>query len=676
MTTCQRASPAMKRFIFVLFLSAVFLPVQAKWLTLDYSSVRVQSDYQSINGKDPFWLLIEFKMRPGWHSYWRNPGASGLAPAFTFNLPEGFRASAIHWLPPSRFPSGSFINYGYADKAWHLIQIHPQYPVESPIIPIEIDASWLVCEQECIPQHTVLTFSLQQGNHNVPSPNFDRIHKLVGQTQLPSMDSTMYPSDGHLHLVFPNARHSSAYFYPEQKNLIKAEATQALTVQGQQSLLTMPAGSAKAQYPVKGVLELEQEGKRQYYRIAAPLEVPTDQSFLPLMLLFALLGGLILNLMPCVFPILSLKILALRSTSNKRLQGLFYTLGVVVTFCAIALLMLLLQSFGKNIGWGFQLQSPAFNISLIFLFSLISLNLFGFFDIPFSLNTNLRWQNNHQYLYSFATGILACVVATPCSAPFMATAVGVALSQNTLTALLIFVFLGIGLALPYVFICFIPALAALLPKPGAWMETLKQLLAFPMLLSVIWLLWVLGQQVAFNAIILLLISLCALLFAFWVRKRLRQRRSKLLIGLLSLSLIVYPIYIMYEQKLLQPGSDIAVKPFSMERLQELRQAKQAVFVYATAAWCITCQVNESVALDTQRVQDFFKKKQIQVLKADWTNQNANILQYLQSFGRAGVPLYVYYPPERAPIILPQLLSPGIIMEQIRATEPQNGASSP
>ena len=638
---------------------------QADWIKLDHTSVRLVSEYQRINGKTPFWLLIEFSIKPGWHTYWLNPGDSGITPKFNFNLPEGYKVSSVRWLPPSRIPAGSFLNYGYTGEAYHIIKIEPNPVDSSPIIPIEVDASWLVCEEECIPESAILTLNLQKGDENLPSPFFDQINTLLAKTNLPSLTAEANILDGRLHLQFARKLEGEIYFYPEQKGIIEPGKPQIESLQDNHTHLNIVRGSLTPEYPVKGVLEITHNTHSTYYSISANYSAPAETDFLPLLLLFALLGGLILNLMPCVFPVLSLKVLALKSATNKRLQGIFYTLGVMAAFAVIAGIMIILQSFGNNIGWGFQLQSPLFNISLIFLFTLIALNLFGFFEIPFSMNANLTWQKNHKYLYSFATGILACVVATPCSAPFMATAIGVALTKSAVVALLIFMFLGLGLALPYLLVCFIPAIAKLLPRPGPWMETIRQLLAFPMLLSVIWLLWVLGQQVQFDAVILLMVSLCALLFTFWLKNRIKPSLTKLILMLLCISLVLYPLYSIVHRQLLSHSQPLEHTRFSPEKLDELLKKRQKVFVYATAAWCITCKVNEKIALDTQEVKQFLTKEKIHVLKADWTNRDDTILKYLQSFGRAGVPLYVYYAPEQQPMVLPQLLTPNLIIETIK-----------
>jgi len=637
-----------------------------QWIERDHTRVRLLSEYQTVNGKSPFWLLVEFDIQPGWHTYWQNPGDSGTAPNFRWQLPDGWEASAIHWLPPKKIPAGPFLNYGYSGKAYHLVKVTPKPVKSNGIIQIELKADWLVCEVECIPEEAVLTANLRAGSDNIPSDSFDAINTLVGKTQLANIKADAWDNDNRLYLSFQSPNKGNIYFFPVQQGVIEPSQPQTVSVNNDLTLLTMEQGPVKATYPITGIVQIGDANYeiRANMRAAGPIK--GDDAWLPLMLGFALLGGLILNLMPCVFPVLSLKVLTLQASSQKRLQGIFYTLGVVLSFVGIALILLILQSLGSQVGWGFQLQSPTFVISLIFIFALIAMNLFGWFEIPFSLSANHRWQERHKLLYAFATGVLACVVATPCSAPFMATAIGVALTQSAVIALLIFIFLGLGLALPYLFIAFIPALADRLPKPGPWMETAKQLLAFPMILSVIWLLWVLGQQKSFDAIILLLLSLTALLFLFWLRWRISSRWRKRAVTILGFALIIWPLLAVWKMNgHVGQARATNINHYSPQTLEKLIKNKKKVFVYATAAWCITCKINERVALNSKSVKDLFKDNDITVLKADWTNRDAMILRYLQKFGRAGVPLYVYYQPGNPPKVLPQLLTPGILIATIK-----------
>ena len=393
----------------------------------------------------------------------------------------------------------------------------------------------------------------------------------------------------------------------------------------------------------------------------------TNAPNLLLMLSFAFLGGLILNLMPCVFPILSIKILALKSTSNRRIQGLFYMLGVLFSFFVLAMLVIALKNMGYLVGWGFQMQSPIFVVVLIVLFTLIALNLFGLFELSISIKKSGKGRSGKHLLSAFGSGILASIVTTPCSAPFMATAVGVAFSIGNVSAILIFLMLGFGFSLPYLLLCLLPNAGEILPKPGHWMIKLRQFLAFPILLTIVWLLWVLGHQISLDSLMLLLVSLCFLTLAIWVWNTISQQTLRLPLFFASLLLFALPLYaIEYTQHPVSRG--LANETYSAQNLERLLSQQRRVFVYVTASWCITCKMNEKVALDTQAVQDFFKQQHIVLMKADWTNRNDDIFKYLQLFNREGIPLYVYYPQQGEARILPQLLTPSIVMDAINQAD--------
>lgn len=383
-----------------------------------------------------------------------------------------------------------------------------------------------------------------------------------------------------------------------------------------------------------------------------------------LYLFFALIGGLILNLMPCVFPVLSIKVLSFATHSENphylKLHGFVYTAGVILSFIAIAGLLMYLRAAGATIGWGFQLQNPPFITSLIILFFLMSLHLFGFFSLEqlfsiFSTSKAHTFTQGHHLKASFFTGLLSVVVATPCTVPFMAPAIGFALTQSTVTALSIFSVLGLGLALPFLILTHFPQLIARLPKPGAWMEHLKQLLAFPLLLTAIWLLWVLGHQTSINHVITVSTLCVALTFAIWLWT---LNYKKILIFLLAAAGFIYGINITQQKNV--------AEPFTQLRFNELRTSGEPIFINMTADWCITCLVNEKVALSSEDVKNTFAAHKVHYLKGDWTNQNPEITAFLKTFNRSGIPLYVFYPEGSLsePMILPQLLTPAIVIDTV------------
>jgi thiol:disulfide interchange protein len=383
---------------------------------------------------------------------------------------------------------------------------------------------------------------------------------------------------------------------------------------------------------------------------------------LPVVLLFALLGGIILNLMPCVFPILSIKVLSFTATHqsirSRHIHGLVYTAGVVLSFVAIAVLMLALRAAGESIGWGFQLQSPLFVIFLVYLFFVMGLGLSGYLEIGSNL-MSLGQLSKHQegITASFMTGVLAAVIASPCTAPFMGPALGFAISQPTYVALLVFAFLGLGMALPFILLAWIPGLSKRLPRPGAWMDTFKQFLAFPLYITAVWLLWVAGRQTSVDVAAAVVIGLVLLVMGLWLWKLSARPLSKLIAVAIIGAAVTAPITILSEDT-----NKPAYQAYSPERLATLRASGKPVFINLTADWCITCLVNERVALSSNEVTQLMDDQGIVYLKGDWTNNDPQITALLNKFQRNGVPLYLVYPRGTgAAKILPQILSESIMI---------------
>ncbi len=402
-----------------------------------------------------------------------------------------------------------------------------------------------------------------------------------------------------------------------------------------------------------------------------------------LALVFAFLGGLILNLMPCVLPVLSLKIMGIVQQAGdhpkeKFKHGLIFTLGVLVSFWILAGMLLILRAGGEQLGWGFQLQSPTFVIILsIFLF-LFSLSMFGLFEIGTTLTSvGQSTQNKSAYMGSFTSGVLATVVATPCTAPFMGSALGFALGQPAYASLLIFTFLGLGMASPYLILTTTPKLLKFIPKPGAWMESMKQFMGFLLLATVLWLLWVLSLQTGSEGVIILLTSLIFVGIGGWVYGRwgniAKAKPTRRIAQTISaLALIAAVIFSLQNIEVKAAGAEdvhkqgkIEWRKFSPEILEQLRKEGKPVFVDFTAAWCLSCQVNEKVAFGSGDVQDKFLEKNITALKADWTNKDETITKALASFGRNSVPFYVLYiPDKKEPVIFPEILTPGIVLDKL------------
>jgi len=388
------------------------------------------------------------------------------------------------------------------------------------------------------------------------------------------------------------------------------------------------------------------------------------------------MGGVILNLMPCVFPVLSLKALTLKQDPHLKRHGVLYTIGVVSSFVALAAVLLALRGAGQALGWGFQLQSPGLIAGLALLFFAMGLSLSGvisFGERLMGLGQDLASGESDRA--AFMTGVLAAVVASPCTAPFMGSALGYAITQPAAIALLVFAALGIGLALPFLAISFVPALAGYMPKPGAWMESFKQFLAFPLYATVVWLLWVYGNQTGIDAMAILTMCLVGVAMALWALERAKSSHWHGMWGLrllaaatlLASALSVY--WAPAEPPNAAPGANAHYEAWTPERLSELTSAGKPVFVNMTAAWCITCLANEKATLSTEAVREAMKAAGMTYLKGDWTRQDSKITKYLEGFGRTGVPLYVMYLPGAEPAVLPQVLTPDLVIEAINGGKP-------
>lgn len=665
----------------------------------DITRATLMTDTLFIKAGTPFKLGILLEPQYGWHSYWENPGDAGLATDLTWTLPEGFTAGPTEWPVPERIDEGPLTIYGYHNTVLLPITVTPPQSLsDASEYHFKLKASWLICKEICIPESADLDIALIVGE---PSPSMNESRFLDAVKNAPKKIADVlpyYPDTKHIRLAIPMSvigiqSVNHAEFFMREINVQKYTAMPTLTLNKETADITVETVNPAPEH-FSGLLVLKDDSsvthafdirfeKAPIALATTPAGIPQPQGgnvFLPAILLSALLGGLILNLMPCVLPVLSLKALTLvkKSGSEKsvaRAHGIAYTLGVLLSFGILAGFLIALQQGGEAVGWGYQMQSPVFVGVLIYLLFLVGLNLSGLFDLPVLLgNTGHSLTSDAGPRGSFFTGVLATAVATPCTAPFMASAVGVALTLPAWQSMLVFEALGLGLALPFLLISMFPVLLRFLPKPGAWMETFKQCLAFPMYVSVIWLLWVLTLQVGAEGVILALVGMLVLLFAIWMRRMftsgLHYRIAAVILVVFSLGLT---LHMLNEADMRSPMenlpadySDIATASYSDEALTALRKEGKAVFVDATAAWCITCQVNARTAIHTDTVMNAFKDNGITLMIADWTRRNSEIGAFLNSFGYQGVPLYVYYPAEGGqPIVLPQILTPEIILNTIK-----------
>lgn len=636
------------------------------------------------------WVAIRQRIEPGWHTYWRNPGDSGQATQVRWTPPAGWRAGDIQWPAPSRERVGSLMNYGYTGEVW--LPVALTIPADAARGPATLRAAvaLLVCSDVCVPEDSTLTLTLPVAER-VAEPD------ARGREVIRRLDAVPRPANvaaaisrtasGALRLALAGpalrgADAASAWFFPFAGGVIDHAAPQRIERGASGLTLTLTPGAAPAQ-SLTGVLTLSD---RAFEVAASPGPPPSGSGGLgpaiahprggggiglAVALALAFLGGLILNLMPCVFPILALKAAQLArhapDRGGARLRGLAYTAGVMATFAALAGAVIALRSGGDAVGWGFQLQSPAVVAALALLMLLITLNLLGVFQVGASVQSTAgAVPPRNGLLAAFGTGVLAVMVAAPCTAPFMAGAIGWALTQDAASAIAVFLALGFGLALPYLLLSLFPALVARLPKPGRWMVMLQRALAVPMALAALWLLWLLQRQVGDFGLRAAVLAASAVVATAWLwGQRQRGGSERIRIAALLATLMAVTIagaMLVYVEtradgsEARSDGASLPSQPWSPERLAALRAQGRSVLVNFTADWCVTCQVNERLALSSDRVRDAVARTRTAYLVADWTRRDPAIAAELAAQGRAGVPLYLLYPRgDGAPETLPQLL---------------------
>ncbi|HZZ93440.1 MAG TPA: protein-disulfide reductase DsbD domain-containing protein [Usitatibacter sp.] len=660
------------------------------------------ADSASAQPGKPLTMGLKLRMEPGWHTYWKNPGDSGLPTRIQWQLPPGWKAGAIEWPYPQKLPVGPLMNYGYEDEVVLLVPVTP--PADAPLGRADVKAhvEWLVCKDICIPEKGELDFTLPVSKAPpAPEPRW-QAHIGRARNMLPvaatgwKADAAM--GDGKLvvRLDAPAgiAPPSAIAFFPERENLVDPAAPQKITREGnalriEMKLADPPLGDvtnvsgvavADAGWPgLEGRKALDVEAPVGSRVALAGQVAPTSDAVggairggMWAALAFAFIGGILLNLMPCVFPVLGIKVMGFVQHAHgearaMRMQGLAYAVGVMASFLVLAGVMLALRAGGTQLGWGFQLQSPAFVSLLAALFFVLALNLSGVFEwgaFAQSLTANITARG--RYADAFLSGVLATVVATPCTAPFMGAAVGFTLSQDAAIALWVFMMVGAGMALPVLALSFFPAAMRRLPRPGAWMETFKQVLAFPLYATVAWLAWVLGAQASNDAVFALLAGLVLVAMAAWFYGRWAHAGSRWQPAL-AILLAAVGVAVAWPSSAPRDGvhGEIAWQAWSPEKVGELTARGTPVFVDFTAAWCVTCQVNKRVALGSADVAKAFADRGIVTLRADWTRQDPRITRTLAGLGRNAVPVYaLYVPGQAAPHLLPEVLTPSIVLGEV------------
>ncbi len=651
----------------------------------------IVSSHDSVKPGQSFDIALRTVLDEGWHTYWRNPGDSGEPVQINWELPDGVTAGEISWPLPLPIPTGPIVNYGFEGA--------PLFPVTFVVAPeIETGALltitsnfyYLVCEEICIPEYGSASLQIAVGE-SLEDPRWktdiDAAKNI--SPKLGGIRGAIQKTGTSVEMSFlnlPDGDFSEAYFFPYDQGVLGHSDPQIVT-QGSAGLglrstaeflwdSTLPSA-------LEGVLTYKKNGQLagekvvlsvgENFDIGASVAPKAVSSGVTLWtaILGALIGGLILNLMPCVFPVISIKALSIAKSAHGERRAIrrdawLYTSGVLVTFLALTIILLALKAGGAEIGWGFQLQSPKVVAALSILLFVIGLNLLGVFEIGGGLqNTGQALTQKTGALGSFFTGALAVIVATPCTAPLMAGAVGYALAASTSVTLAVFMALGVGFALPFLLIAYVPGLLNRLPKPGPWMVRFKEFLSFPMFAAAIWLVWVLSLQAGEDGVLLVLSAMLLLSFAIWSLKRASFIFKS--VGVLS---IFATLLIPFKIPAVDVSQEIAVsdlkgEAWSPERIAELQAEGRTIFVDFTAAWCVTCKVNEIRVLNTEKTRRLFEETNTAFLVADWTLKDDVIAAELAKYGRAGVPLYLVYSNNSVtPVILPQTLSYNVIKEAV------------
>ena len=675
----------------------------------------------------PVWLGLQITHAPDWHTYWKNSGDSGLPTELVWTLPPGVTAGPIAWPTPRKFPLGTLANYGYNGAVLLPVPLTIEPSFTGQEIEVKLYAAWLVCRKECIPEEGNFTLRLPvQGSTALHGRAFEASFAAAPVDQ-PAAASTLQPEGQQLKVALAGLpadwRGQPLEFFPEIPGLIEPGAPWTQAWDGERWSASVPLSPFRSDSPTRVPLvvalanspgegpgspgvRLDAPVQGAWPNTAAPPAATAPDALVAALqenaaraagaagstgastssgppitlwaaLVGALLGGMILNLMPCVFPVLAIKVLAFAKHADDRAahraNGLAYTAGVVLSFLALGALLLALRSAGEAIGWGFQLQSPAVVATLAVLFTVIGLNLAGLFEFGSVLPSSVAsLQAKNPTLDAFLTGVLATAIASPCTAPFMGASLGLAIALPTVQALAVFAALGLGMALPYLAASWWPAVARALPRPGAWMNTLRQLMAFPMFATVVWLLWVLGQQSGIDgaaALLMLLVVLALLVWALGLQGKGRAALAGLsVVGLLWLGWTIGPNV----TRLQSAGGSTALiataveglswQPWSAEQQATLLAEGRPVFVDFTAAWCVTCQYNKRTALSDASVLTDLASKNVTLLRADWTRRDPAITAELARLGRNGVPVYAIYLNGQAPQLLSEVLS----VDEVRA----------
>ncbi len=630
----------MKKFSFLLLILLLGVPSSHALKIGGHVKATLVSEDTAIQPGTPFWVAVRLEMAPHWHTYWKNPGESGEATQIQWKLPDGYKAGEIRWPVPKKFMVPPVVVYGYEEDVLLMVPITPPSVVtNSKPVTLNAHVNWLECEVECIPGEgdVALTLPIKIEPAKKDKTWGPRFNDTRAQWPLENSEWSITAkamSKGYRVLVTPPANSklaaSDLSFFAEDPDVIAYAAPQTFEKSDSAYALELVKSEASTETAkqLRGVL-INTSGWRGVPTETAlaidvpvvapkPLSAPTTNISFLFALVFSFVGGLILNLMPCVLPVLSIKVLGFVShaksgSRHALLHALVFSLGIVNMFWLLSGALLLFRAGGAQLGWGFQLQNPYIVGGLAMLFVFLGLNMMGLFEVGTSFLRLADTNSATGYFGSYLNGVLATIVATPCTAPFMGSALGFALTQSWPAAIAIFTSLGVGMAFPYIVLSAFPVFLKFVPKPGPWMIKLKRIMGILLLGTAAWLAWVLSLQLSHK----------------------------------STASEQWQVY-------------------SEERIQDERAHGRPVFVDFSAAWCLTCQVNERLILNTDNVQKAFREKNVTLLKGDWTSHDEKITKALEQFGRNGVPFYVFYPsdPSSAPSPLPDVLTQQIVLDAI------------
>lgn len=674
-----------KAIIFVaLLISALFAtpPAMAQFFGDSHTKASLHlENAQSRTGETIRGVLL-LKMDPHWHTYWKNPGDTGLATEIEWELPEGWEASEIRWPAPSYLVVTGLASHAYEDSVALGFELTPPADAVGEIA-IKGKAKWLECEESCIPGEAELEASIKLGDTEQAGPDATMVETAFAKLPQKLDGVGAQKTDTGFSLTLPASLKDAkqVHFFADSPGQVKYSAPQVFENETSPTLkLIKDPDATEVVQVLSGTLVVDGEA----YEVSAqpgdkpaPPAPPASVATIAISVLGAFVGGMVLNLMPCVFPVLSLKVLSIVEQSREEgskawHHGAVFTAGVLVSFWILSGILLFVRAAGEQVGWGYHLQNPVMIAGLALLFLLIALNLFGVFEVGESLTQVSNVADKKEgFAQSFWSGVLTTLAATPCSAPLMGSAVGFALSQSTFVALLVFTALALGVAAPYFTLTMFPKLLDRMPRPGAWMVTFKQVLAFPMMAAVIWLVWVFGSQMGSDRMGVLLLLLLSASFSAWVYGKWGSSFDPKIAKRGALQALIIMVVTMTAGYQISQPDKTAEKwlDYSPELVAELKASGKPFFLDFTADWCTSCKANELVTLSRDSVQDKFDELGVTLVKGDWTNRDEVITQALQEYGRAGVPLYVLHPGGgKEPQILPEVIVPSMVLNALESVK--------